>query len=472
MLEAVETLGMPSPATDGTPDALAPVRSRRPPGPRGGRLFGAMPEMMRDNLGFYTRCARAYGDFVRIPLPFGKVAFLVAHPDLVGEVLLGQHHAFVKHRWFWKTVSAIFGEGLLTSEGEVWRRERRLMAPAFHGRQIAAYGETMVAQAERMLTRWQTGDERDAHHEMMGLTMRIVAATLFGAEVESDVEEVGHWFDVAVVEIARRFKSPLRLPDFVPTAGNRRYRQAVARLDELVYRLIEERRRSGEERDDLLGRLMAARDEDGSTMSDRQLRDEAVTLFLAGHETTALALSWTWDLLSRHPEGEARLHEEVDRVLGGRPATSADAARLPFTEAVIKESMRLYPPAYAFGREAVRDVDLLGRPVPKGAIVFVPQWVLHRDPRWWREPRRFLPERWLDGLEERLPRYAYIPFGGGPRICIGNRFAMLEAVLILATVAQRFRLRTTAPEPPVPFTSITLRPATGVPVRIEARATP
>lgn len=366
-------------------------------------------------------------------------------------------------------MTAIFGHGLLTAEGDTWLRQRRLAAPAFHSRRIAAYGDVMVRYAERMLDGWHDGESRDAHHEMMKLTMQIVSKTLFDAEVSEDEMEVSRAFDAIVEEIALRFRQPLPIPDWLPLPRNRRYLAAVRRLDALVYRFIAARRRVEGDRGDLLSMLLAARDEDGRGMTDVQVRDEVITLFLAGHETTAIALSWTWYLLARHPEAEARLAEELETVLDGRAPTLEDLPRLSYTEQVIKESMRRYPPAYAFGREAVEDCEIGGYRIPAGATVFMSQWAMHRDSRFFAEPEAFRPERWTAELEQSLPRYAYLPFGGGPRICIGNRFAMMEAVLLLATIARRFRLRLASSDEIKPFPSITLRPVGGVPVRLEAR---
>ena len=344
------------------------------------------------------------------------------------------------------------------------------MAPAFHRERVAAYGETMVAYTQRMLEGWRDGDVRNVHHDMMHLTLEIVGKVLFDADVGGDADAIGRAFDAVTDEIAARFRRPLFIPDWIPLPGNLRYRAGVAALDRLVYRIIAEHRASDAAGSDLLSMLMLARDEDGVQMSDRQLRDEAVTLLLAGHETTALALSWTWYLLSRHPEVGARLQDELDRVLQGRAPAPGDLPALRYTGQVVQESMRLYPPAYGFGREAVQDCNIGGYHVPAGTTLFMSPWLMHHDARWFAEPKRFIPERWADGLAERLPRYAYMPFGGGPRICIGNSFAMMEAILILATVAQRFRVQPISDAPVIPFPTITLRPRGGVTLRVASRS--
>jgi len=445
-----------------------PAVAAHPPGPKGSLLLGNLREFARDNLRFFQGQIRAHGDVVGGRF-FNRRFVVLGHPDLVEQVLLAQHRNFVKHSFFWRHVTALFGRGLLTSEGDFWLRQRRLAAPAFHGKRIAAYADVMVTLTERMLDGWRDGEARDAHAEMMRVTMQIVAKTLFDAEVDDEQGEISRAFDDVVEEIALRFRQPLPIPDWVPIARNRRYLAAVRQLDRLVYRFIAEHRADPRDRGDLLSMLLAARDDDGAGMSDAQVRDEVITLFLAGHETTAIALSWAWYLLARHPEIEGRLAAELDAVLGGRAPGLDDLPRLVYTEQVVKESMRLFPPAYAFGREAIADCEIGGYAVPAGTTVFMSQWAMHRDARFFPDPESFRPERWTSEFEAALPRYAYLPFGGGPRVCIGNRFAMMEAVLLLATVARRYRLRLASVAEIAPFASITLRPVGGVPVRLEAR---
>jgi cytochrome P450 len=325
----------------------------------------------------------------------------------------------------------------------------------------------MIDRTERTLARWRAGEVRDVRQEMMALTFEIVAETLFGADVRGDVAEIGAAFNVGIEEVAARFRRPIRVPDWVPTPSNRRYLRAVRRMDDLIVRIIRERRAQGyESREDLLSRMLRARDEAGA-IDERQLRDEVMTMLLAGHETTALALTWTWSLLSSHPDADRRLHAEVDGALGGRPPDPGDVTRLPYAERVFKESLRLYPPAYAFGREAVVETELGEWHVPRGTTLLIFAWLLHRDSRWWDAPQRFDPDRWEDDLEERIPRLAYMPFGGGPRGCIGSRFAMAEGILIVAAIARRFRLEWLAE--PRPFTSITLRPSGDLRARLIPR---
>jgi len=444
------------------------LNAPHPPGPRGHFLLGSLPEFARDILGFLDACAREHGDVVFVRLA-GWDVFLLNHPDLIDEVLRKNRDNFVKHSFFWRHVDSIFGKGLLTSEGEFWLRQRRLAAPAFHPDRIASYGGAMVNYSERLVDGWRDGEIRDVHKDMMRVTMEIVSKTLFDADVERDVDEVGQAFEVVLKEIAGRFRRPFKIPDWVPTPGNLRYRRGVALLDRLVTRVLQERRTAPGDRGDFLSMLMSARDEDGSAMSDRQLRDELVTLFLAGHETTAIALSWTWYLLAHHPLVKDRLVAELFEQIERRPATVADLPRLPYADAVVKEAIRLYPPAYVLGREARADCEIGGWRVPARATIYMSPWVTHRDPRWFASPEKFLPERWLDGLAARLPRFAYMPFGGGPRVCIGDRFAMMEAVLILATVARRYLFERVSEEPIVPFPSITLRPEGGIWMKLSRR---
>ena len=442
---------------------------RRPPGPKGMPFLGNLLDFRRDVLRYYSEWARQYGDIVALRLgPWPAV--MLNHSDYIEYVLVDHHRNFIKFPFFFRHVDAIFGQGLLTSEGELWQRQRRLMAPAFQPQRLAGYGETMVRHTERMLAHWQPGDVHDVHADMMALTLGVAAKTLFDADTDESVAEIGQAFNAIADEIAIRIPRPFRIPDAVPTPGNIRYLRAVRRIDRLVTRIIQERRRHGGDRGDLLSMLIAARDDEGRPMTDRQLRDEVITLLLAGHETTALALSWTWYLLSQHPGVDAKLAAELRNVLGGRAPTVTDLPNLRFTEQTAKEAMRLYPPAWGFGREAIADCEIGGYAVSAGTTIIISPWVLHRDPRHFEHPSEFRPERWSGDLARRLPRFVYIPFGGGPRICIGNRFAMMEAVLILATIAQRFRLEWQKDQPMVPLPSITLRPKGGVWVKLVPRA--
>jgi cytochrome P450 len=434
---------------------------RVPAGPKPHILLGNLPEFGRDILGFFASNTRQYGDIVRVSLG-GRPAFILNHPDYFETVLVTNHRNFVKHRWFWRHVRTLFGNGLLVSEGEEWVEQRKLMQPAFHRERIDAYGRVMIDYTERMLQHWRDGQTLDVHHEMMQLTMDIVVRTLFGMEVTGmEASDVAHAFDIAVKQIAVRFTRPFFVPDWVPLPNNIRFRRAIARLDKLMDRIIADRRKSPG--DDLLSMLIEL------GMNDRELRDQAVTMFLAGHETTALTMTWTWYLLSEHPEIEAELHRELDQLLGDRPMQSQDAERLTFTRAVILESMRLYPPAYAFGREAIQDCEIGGYRIPAGSTLFMVPWVVHRDPRWFPDPERFDPSRWKGDFAKTIPTFAYLPFGGGPRRCIGNSFATMEAMLLLASIARRYSLRVAEGQRVEPFPTITLRPRYGMRMTLRTR---
>jgi len=444
---------------------------RRPPGPRGLPLIGNLLALGNDPLGFFAETARRYGDLVSLDLA-GWQTLVVSDLPAIEKILVEDHRNYVKHRFFWRHVTAVFGRGLLTSEGEPWQRQRRLAAPAFAGRQLLAYDTAMVALTRQMLDGWKDGEVIDIHPEMMGLTLRIAAKTLFDSEVERDIRDMDHAMNDLIVEVASRYKRLIFVPDAIPLPGHLRYRRAIRTVERVVSSMIAERRANVlENRNDFLSRLMAARDEAGRPMSDALLRDEAITLLLAGHETTALALSWTWFLLGQHPDAESRMAAEIAEVLGDRRATADDLPTLKFTESVVMEAMRLYPPAWAIGRESTQPFELGGYSFPTGTTIFIIPWVLHRDPRYFEEPETFRPERWMGNLARELPRFAYMPFGGGPRICIGQRFAMIEAVLVLTTMAQRFSMEWQPDRKVTPFPSITLRPLGGVWLKIKERRT-
>lgn len=435
-----------------------------PPGPKGSLFTGVLRDYQRDPLGFFTACARDYGDFV--PMRFGPLpAFLFSHPDLIDQVLVTQSRSFIKGPAL-RNNRLVFGNGLLTSEGDFWRKQRKLAQPAFHRERVAAYADIMAECTRRRMANWQDGETLDIHEELMLITMDIAAQTLFSTEVEGAGGEVAACLRVLQVVAMRRFQSLINLPEWVPTPMHLRLQHAVKKLERIVYGFINERRQSGEDRGDLLSALLQAQDEDGTRMTDRQLRDEVLTLFLAGHETTALALTWTLMLLAQNPEAEEKLAEEVQTVLQGRRPTMEDRAALTYTEHVVLEGMRLYPPAWAAVRTAIEDTEIGGCTIPKGALVLALQWVVHRDPRWFPDPERFDPGRWQNDLVRRLPRHAYFPFGGGPRICIGNVFAMTEATILLATLVQRYHFRV-VPDPPVILQpAITLRPLHGLQVTL------
>ncbi len=441
------------------------------PGPRALWPVGQVYALRTDPLKLLARLAREYGDVVRFwggPQPM----YLLNHPDYVRDMLVTRNTSFMKGRGL-QRAKRLLGEGLLTSEGEFWRRQRRLAQPAFHRQRINAYASTMVEYASKTSARWRDGETFDVASEMMRLTLAVVGKTLFDADVESDADEVG----AALTDVMNLFDY-LMLPfsellEKLPLPQVRRFERARARLDAVIYRIIEERRRESRDRGDLLSMLLHAVDEEGDRtgMTDEQLRDEVMTIFLAGHETTSNALAWTWYLLSQNPEAEAKLHKELDEVLQGRPPTAEDFTRLRYTEMVVSESMRLYPPAWALGRFALEDYEVGGYLIPKGSLILVSQYVLHRDPRFWPEPERFDPERFTPEAKATRPQFSYFPFGGGPRRCVGEGFAWMEAVLILAALAQRWRLRLVNGAAVGTEPLITLRPARGgIRMRLESRS--
>jgi cytochrome P450 len=452
------------------------AQPQRPPGPHINLVLAAIGQMFPkrfpfDPLAFGVNIAREYGDIAHYHVGPLHV-YQLTHPDFARQILIEEPEKYYKARLIKQAFGPFAGQGLLTSDGTVWKRQRKLIQPAFHHAQLVSYGEVMVRHALRMVDSFDEGALVEIPEEMARLTLAIVVQTLFGADVTRDATEVGGLM-VAVLDAANdRLNSVFRLPLWVPTRRNRAEKRALRRIDQLLNRFIAEHRASRESPADLLSVLLAATDEEsGIGMSDRQLHEEMMTLFLAGHETTAMALTWTWYLLSQHPEVEQKLVNEVSRVLRGRTPTVADLSQLPYTEMVVRESMRLYPPAPGFAREPIEDVRIGGYDVPPGSLITVNTYAMHRDARFFDDPDRFDPERFGAGWEERIPRYAFLPFGGGPRVCIGNGFAMMEARLIVATVAQRWHLSLEPGQDIVPAQLVTVRPKNGMRMRVEKRAT-
>lgn len=451
------------------------ARLARPPGPHINLVLAVIGQMFPerfpfDPLAFGVSIAREFGDIAHYQVGPLHV-YQLNHPDFARQILVEEPEKFYKPRLIKQAFGRFAGQGLLTSDGAMWKQQRKLIQPAFHHAQLVTYGAVMVDHTLRMLESLEDGAVIEIHEVMPELTLAIVVQTLFGADVTREATDVGQLM-VAVLDAANdRLNSVLRLPSWLPTRRNLREKRALARLDELLDSFIAAHRASGEKPADLLSMLLAATDEDsGSRMSDSQLHEEMMTLFLAGHETTAMALTWTWYLLSQHPEVEERLLREVSRVLGGRAPTVADLPQLPYTDMVVREALRLYPPAPGFAREPIEDVHIGGYDVPKGSLVTVNTFALHHDPRFFDEPEHFNPERFSAGWEERIPRYAFLPFGGGPRVCIGNGFAMMEARLILATMVQRCQLSLEPGQDIVPMQLVTVRPRHGIRMRMTVRA--
>jgi cytochrome P450 len=428
-----------------------------------------LPELFPfDWLAFALDVSRRYGDIAHHRLGPLRV-YLLNSPEAIRQVLVEEREKFNKARFIKRGFGPFVGNGLFTSDGELWRRQRRLMQPTFQHNKLGRYGEIMVAHALRLMGSFRDGEIREINADMMNLTLGVVVKSLFGAEIKSGPHEIGALMMAVLDASNQRLNSAVQVPSWVPTRRNLREKRAVARIEALLRTLIEERRTDAGPRNDLLATLLAAVDEESDAgMSDRQLRDELMTLFLAGHETTANTLTWTWYLLSQHPEVESKLAAELSRVLDGRTPTAADLKRLPYTEMVVRESLRVYPPVTGFVREPIKEVRIGGYEIPRGGLVVANTYALHRDPRFFPDPERFDPQRFAAGWEERIPRYAYLPFGGGPRVCIGNGFAMMEAILVVATVAQRWRLLLEPDPKVVPVQLVTLRPKNGIRMRLRA----
>lgn len=446
-----------------------PSNHPQPPGPKRRLPFSNLLAYRRNPLEFFQNLAKHYGDISLFRIG-PQQAFFLNHPDLIKDLLVTNHANFEKGLVL-KRAKRLLGEGLLTSEGDFHRRQRRLSQPAFHRQRVASYADVMVDYALRASERWRDGQTVDLSEEMMRLTLGIVGKTLFDADVESESGEVG----VAMTTVMELFDT-LTIPFFevlskLPLPQLRRFDAARTRLDQIIFKMVADRRNRGIDRGDLLSMLLLAQDdeEDGATMSDEQLRDELMTIFLAGHETTANALTWTWYLLSQHPEIESKLHQEIDSVVGSRRPTESDVAQLRFTEMVLSESMRLYPPAWGIGRLAKVDCEIGGYFVPRKSVVVVSQYVMHRDERYYQNPLAFDPQRWIPELRDTRPTFSYFPFGGGPRRCIGEGFAWMEGILLLAILAQRWQFRLVAHHPVALKPVVTLRPKYGMKMILSRR---
>jgi cytochrome P450 len=436
---------------------------------RGLPVIGNLPEFRRNRLDLYLRVSRECGDIGMYRVG-SRTIILLNSAELAQAVLVEHADALEKPRLLRTLTEPVLGNGLLTSQNEFHKRQRKLVAPAFQHRRIAAYADVMAQYAERLQQEWADGANVDVAHEMMRLTLWIVGKTLFDVDVLDEAEELGEALETMMRSFTKQVGSLVPIPPSWPTLGNRRLRRATERLDATIYRIIRERRASGVDRGDLLSILLqSSYEHDGSFMSDRQVHDEAMTLFLAGHETTANALDWSWYLLAQHPEIYARMRTEVDEVLMGRTPTFADLSNLPYTLRVLKEAMRLYPPAPAIGRQAVRPVEIGGYHLPARTLTIVSPYALHRRADYFADPEHFNPDRWTPEMEVRLPRHAYLPFGGGPRICIGNHFAMMEGQIILATLAQRVIFNLVPGQRIKPEPLLTLRPRDGINMIVQRR---
>lgn len=442
------------------------------PGPRGTPIFGSMRAFQRDKLGFIRGLTR-YGDVARYRTAL-LTWYQINRPEGVRRVLQENNRNYAKGSLTRGFFMPVVGEGLLTSEGALWLRQRRLMQPIFHRRSVAAFGTLMTDETLAMLGRWEQSAEKgrplDVLSEMARLTLDVVTGALFHAHVGGEPGVIGRAINTIVEDVGYRFEVPFYPPHRVPTPRNRRFRAAMRTVDRAVYAIIAERRGGGGEEEDLLALLMNTRDEEtGEAMDDKQLRDEVMTLFLAGHETTANALTWALYLISTHPGVEVRLREELDGVLGAdhRVPTVEDLPKLTYTKMVVDETLRLYPPAWITNRQAIAEDEILGHRIPARSFVTLSPYVMHRHPDFWDNPDVFDPERFAPGRNPGRPRFAYFPFGGGPRQCIGQSMALVEAQLVLATILGRCRLRPVSGGPVEPQALATLRPRGGLPMIVE-----
>ena len=443
-----------------------------PPGPKLSLFERAAYWPGRDMLGFITRLARTYGDLVTYRIG-GETIFLVNDPHHIKEILVTHNRNFTKSRGLERT-KRLLGNGLLTSEGAMHLRQRRLMQPAFHRERIVGYGQTMVTYADRARRDWRDGETLDVAQEMTRLTLSIAGKTLFDVDVEKQAAEVGRAMNDVMESFWTTMLPFVNLLERMPIPKLRRAKAARGRLDTIIYGMIAERRASGRDHGDLLSMLLNAQDEEagedaGGGMTDKQVRDEAMTILLAGHETTANALTWTWYLISQSPDVEAKLHEEIDRVLQGRLPGVADLPALAFTEKIVAEAMRLYPPAWIVGRRAIAAFPIGEYVAPPRTIMIMSPYILHHDPRYFPDPDRFHPDRWTPDFKATLPQFAYFPFGGGPRRCIGESFAWMELVLVVATIAQHWKLALVPGHPVEPQPVVTLRTKHGMKMTLAAR---
>jgi len=438
-------------------------------GPKGTFLLGNLREFGRDPLGMLECWSRDYGDVVQLRFANRQVLLFNNPADIEFVLATGAKNFHKTMGYRTPMMRRLFGQGLLTSENEFWTRQRRLSQPAFHRDRVASYAKIIVEFAERGLAKWQPGETRPVHLDMMRLTTEVVTKSLFNSDVPREINNLGE----ASAVVMQRFNQQLSiwrlLMNFLPTPGARQFEKVMRDLDNFIYGIIRERRASGEDTGDLLSILLQARDDDGNGMSDKQLRDELTTLMVAGLDTTALTLAWAFYLLSQNPEIDRKLFCEVQSVLGDRPPTFNDLPKLTYADAVVKETMRLYPAGWILGREAINDCETGSTKIAKGTSVIMSQWLKHHDGRYFPEPQKFLPDRWLGEEIKKLPKFAYFPFGGGPRICIGSAFAVMEATLVLAVVAQKFRLTAKSGYEVKPFPAITLQPKDGIFLKVESR---
>ncbi len=442
----------------------------KPPGPDGWPLIGTGLDYVRNPFEFRERSAREYGDVVHVQ-NFGMDVYMVTTPEAVERVLVTDSQDYVRSDIVKDHIGAVFGEGLLLSDGDFWKRQRQLIQPAFYRERMPEYTEMMTDRAETMGDSWSHGDTFDVQEEMERLALEILVNALFGTDIErkrtvmAAVDAFLDKFDPS------KLMRTMILPDWLPTPTNRGFQQAIDDLEEIIYGTIQTRRNEEglDRREDLLAMMLTAEDEDGSGMTDETVRDEMMSMLLAGHETTALALTYTWDQLARNPDIERKLHEELEEVLGGRTPTFEDLPDLEYTDKLVTETLRMYPPAHEIRRQPVEDVELGGYHVPEGSLVSCSVWVVQHSKRWYDDPHTYRPERWTEEFEAQLPEYAYFPFGGGPHLCIGQQFSLIEAKLAIATLAQQYRLERVTDEPLELNASITVQPDSDMRMTVQER---
>lgn len=444
------------------------TRPSRPPGPAGHWLVGCIPELLRDTPGFLTACARQYGDCIEVPVGLRR-ALLVSHPEFIEQLLVRHNDCFVKNFAF-RTIRPVLGNGLILASGTEWKRQRNLVTPTFHRDRILPHCEQIAHWTERSIASWQADVLVDLQEQVMKMILAINARILFGVDLSQSATDVVSSMRTIQECIRIRAVRLLPIPDSIPTPANLRLQRATRRVDQIVYRMISDRRAQPDPPQDLLTSLVNSRDDSSTVTHDRQLRDEIMSLLLASHETTAQSLVWTLLLLSQHPDEEDQLHNELDTVLGGRLPTADDLPALKRTGWIVNESLRLFPPLWLLGREAVKPCTIAGFPVSVGTNVFVSQWVMHRDPRYFDHPEEFRPSRWGCQSTASLPSFVYLPFGAGPRVCVGASLAQIELVMLLATIYRRFSVRLTDQTVLRPQASITLRPRSPVLVRVLPRS--
>ena len=447
---------------------------RQMPGPRARFPYQIALSFRRDTLGFLSRVAQQYGDFVHFE-GGGHQFYILSHPDAVRDVLVTKDDCFIKGPALQRAKETL-GDGLLTSEGEFHRKQRRLAQPSFHPQRVAHYGQAMAGIADRAAAKWRDGERVDIHEKMMAITLQIVAKTLFDADIEQDVDAIGGAVDISVKMFTRAMAPWGPILDRLPLPSNFRFKRARRRLFETLDRFVAEHRRQGQDQGDLLSTLLKAHDAeqlsnpDGDNAArDLRLRQELYIIFTAGHETTANALAFTLYLLAKNCDVEEELLAEIQQVVGNRLPTVEDVENLAYAKMVLAESMRLYPPAWALGRQSTREVEIAGYQLPKDAVVLNCQWIVHRDPRWYPQPEKFDPQRWTPQAKAQRPRWSYFPFGGGSRQCIGESFAWMEALLVLATVLPKWKMELLDDGPLALRPTITLRPKHGIGVVVRKR---